>query len=155
MEAGGSLPPVNRVLLDTNVLVYAEDTADVRRQPIARRLLEELGDDGIVVSAQVLSEFGHVLIRPRRFGRDPQVVHALVEEMMVAWEVLPLHGGIVLAALEAHHRWHMPYYDAQIWAAAALNAIPVVLSEDFRDGSTFGGVTFMNPFAEGFDVSAL
>jgi len=32
---------------------------------------------------------------------------------------------------------------------------PYVLSEDFSDGRTIDGVTFVNPFAEGFDLEAL
>jgi len=39
------------------------------------------------------------------------------------------------------------YWDAQIWAAAKLNQVPVIFSEDFASGSTVEGVTFVNPFA--------
>lgn len=42
-----------------------------------------------------------------------------------------------------------------IWAAARLNQIPVVLSEDFASGSTVEGVTFVDPFAEGFRLDSL
>jgi predicted nucleic acid-binding protein len=35
-------------------------------------------------------------------------------------------------------RDHKPFnYDAQVWATACLNQVPVVFSEDFRDGSIF------------------
>jgi len=44
----------------------------------------------------------------------------------------------------------LAYYDAQIWAAARLNQIPVVFSEDFNSGSTLEGVQFVNPFASDF-----
>jgi predicted nucleic acid-binding protein len=49
----------------------------------------------------------------------------------------------------------MSYYDAQIWACARVNRIPLVLSEDFADGTVVEGVRFANPFAEGFDLDAL
>ena len=39
-----------------------------------------------------------------------------------------------------------PYYDAQIWETARLNQVPVVFSEDLRDGTTVEGVNFVNPF---------
>jgi predicted nucleic acid-binding protein len=41
-------------------------------------------------------------------------------------------------------------YDAQIWATARLNQVPVVFSEDFRDGTTLEGVRFVNPFSSEF-----
>lgn len=50
---------------------------------------------------------------------------------------------------------HLAYYDAQIWACARLNHIPVVLSEDFQDGQTLEGVRFVDPFAEDFVVERL
>ncbi|MDO9130460.1 MAG: hypothetical protein Q7U34_11395 [Anaerolineales bacterium] len=39
-------------------------------------------------------------------------------------------------------------------AAALLNQIPVVFSEDFQDGQTLEGVRFANPFAGTFDAEA-
>ncbi len=39
-------------------------------------------------------------------------------------------------------------------AAARLNQIPIVFSEDFQDGQTLEDVRFVNPFAGMFDVEA-
>lgn len=49
----------------------------------------------------------------------------------------------------------MSYYDAQVWAAAKLNQVPVVLSEDFPSGATVEGVTFLDPLAASFDLAEL
>ena len=49
---------------------------------------------------------------------------------------------------------HISYYDAQIWACAFLNQIPVIFSEDFSDGQTLEGVRFVDPFAETFELEA-
>jgi len=46
------------------------------------------------------------------------------------------------------------YYDAQSWAAARLNQIPAIFSEDFISGSTLEGVQFAHPFATGFVLEA-
>ena len=46
----------------------------------------------------------------------------------------------------------LAYYDAQIWAAARLNQVQIVLSEDFQDGQTLEGVRFANPFGESFVI---
>jgi predicted nucleic acid-binding protein len=47
----------------------------------------------------------------------------------------------------------LAYLDAQIWASAQLNQIPVIFSEDFQDGQILEGVRFVNPFKKGFDVA--
>jgi predicted nucleic acid-binding protein len=48
----------------------------------------------------------------------------------------------------------MSYWDAQIWATARLNQVPVVFSEDFNTGSLIEGVRFINPLANEFDTDA-
>ena len=38
------------------------------------------------------------------------------------------------------------FWDAQLWAAARLHQIPLLLTEDFQDGAVLEGVRFTNPF---------
>jgi len=48
----------------------------------------------------------------------------------------------------------LSYYDAQIWAAARLNQVLVIFSEDFNSGSVLDGVRFVNPLVTDFDLDA-
>ena len=48
----------------------------------------------------------------------------------------------------------LSYYDAQIWAVARLNQVPVIFSEDFNSNSVLDGVRFVNPFSAEFDLTA-
>lgn len=48
----------------------------------------------------------------------------------------------------------LSFWDALIWATAKLNQIPVILSEDFRSGTSLEGVRFINPLSADFDVNA-
>ncbi len=122
---------------------------------MARALLRRLGRARFVVSAQVLSEFASVLVHPRKQAAPASVAIARVTRLARSARIIPLGTAVVITALEAVDRWGMPFYDAQIWAAAALNGIPVVLSEDFPSGATLGGVRFINPFEPGFDLESL
>jgi predicted nucleic acid-binding protein len=47
----------------------------------------------------------------------------------------------------------LSFWDAQIWAAARLHRIPVVLSEDFNPGAVIEGVRFVDPFGEDFELA--
>jgi predicted nucleic acid-binding protein len=49
---------------------------------------------------------------------------------------------------------HLSYYDAQVWAAARLNQVGVVFSEDFAEGSSLEGVRIVNPFAAEYALEA-
>jgi predicted nucleic acid-binding protein len=46
----------------------------------------------------------------------------------------------------------MAYWDAQIWASAKMNQVPVVFSEDFGEGVIIEGVRFVNPFSSNFNI---
>jgi predicted nucleic acid-binding protein len=75
-----------------------------------------------------------------------QAVRSL-ERHMRTWQVVDVTGFIVLEAARGVRDHAMSLWDAQVWATAKLNQIPVVLSEDFASGSVIEGVLFENPFA--------
>lgn len=60
---------------------------------------------------------------------------------------------IILEAARGVRAHRFSYWDAQIWATAKLNQIPVVLSEDFSDGQSTEGIRFTNPFSPKFQLS--
>lgn len=142
------------VLVDTNVLVYATDDADPVRHATALGILAFLGVDRTVVSAQVLAEYASVLTHPRKRARPAILVAQDVARLAATCRVLPLDAEVVIGALKARERWQLEYYDAQIWAAAAIYGIGTVLSEDFAP-CTLGGVRFMDPFVPGFAPAGL
>jgi predicted nucleic acid-binding protein len=146
---------MSAVFVDTNVLVYAQDRADAAKNAVAVDLLQALGRRRAFVSTQVLSEFASVLTHGRKLARSAALAAADVLDASRAFAVLQVEAETILSALEAQERWGLSYWDAQIWAAAALADVPVVVSEDFADGLELGGVRFADPFAEGFDLDAL
>jgi predicted nucleic acid-binding protein len=66
------------------------------------------------------------------------------------WPIFDLTSLIVLEAGRGMRHHNLPYYDAQIWAAARLNQVTTILSEDFADRQVLEGVRFVTPCAEGF-----
>ncbi len=143
-------------LLDSNVLVYAADEQDPQRMEQANKLLQRLiSRRQAVVSAQVLAEFANVSLRRSRSGTSVDAVYRQTEFYARTLVVLPLTPAVVLEAVRGVRDFHLAYYDAQIWAAARLNQVPCVLSEDFNTGATLDGVTFLDPFAPGFDLHRL
>jgi predicted nucleic acid-binding protein len=143
-----------KVLVDTNVLVYAYDFSDPVKQEQAFEVLDELAQSGRgVLSAQVLAEFVVAVTRKIEQPLDLKAVQKSVENYLSSWTVFDITSFVVLEAVRGVREHRFSYWDAQIWATARLNQIPVVLSEDFASGSTVEGVTFLNPFAAGFDLA--
>ena len=59
-------------------------------------------------------------------------------------------GMTVLEAARGVRDHQFNFWDAQIWATARLNQIPLVFSDDFSVGAVIEGVKFVNPFVEDF-----
>lgn len=145
-----------RAVVDTNVLVYTQDADDPTRHEQAIRVLDGLVErDAAVVTAQVLAEYFVTVTRRFSDRLDVDLAAEQVERLADSMPVLDTNLAVVLEALRGVVRYRMSYYDAQIWAAARLNGITVVLTEDFQDGSEIEGVRFVDPFAAGFDSGAL
>jgi len=145
-----------RYLLDTNILVYAVDRNESDKRHEASALLRQVGaSGGAMLPAQTLAEFANVSLRHLQPPLSPDDVYRIIEQFEQVFRVLPLTPAIVLEAVRGVRDHRLGYYDSQIWAAARLNQVPYVLSEDFNTGATLDGVTFLNPFAKEFDVSNL
>ena len=143
------------ILVDTNVLVYFYDQNSPEKQERASLVLNQLRQAGVGrLSAQTLAEFVNAGMRKL----DPPLTAAQAYEQLsvfaAAWPVLDLTPQIVMEAARGVRDHRLSYYDSQVWAAARLNQIPVIFSEDFQDGQILEGVRFVDPFAATFDVAA-
>ncbi|MBM4334164.1 MAG: PIN domain-containing protein [Deltaproteobacteria bacterium] len=142
------MPPI---LIDTNLLVYLYDQNQPGKQAQSHRVLEqlELTHSGRL-SVQALAEFFSVATRKL----SPSLTAAEALEQMNLftrlWPVFELTPMIVMEAGRGVRDHRISYYDAQVWAIARLNQVPVVFSEDFGDGSILEGVRFVNPFSPEF-----
>ncbi len=105
-----------------------------------------------LLSVQCLAEFVNVVISKWRLSLDEAIFQ--VENWQHAFQTLNLTPQIVLEAARGVRDHGLSYYDAQIWATARLNQIPVVFSEDFQDGQTLEGVRFVNPFTAEFELES-
>jgi predicted nucleic acid-binding protein len=143
------------VFVDTNVLVYAADSSEPQKHQRAVDVLGELDPLRTFLSAQVLAEYANVLARGGLGETRSGSTLEEVRRFSSVWHVLPVEAETVIAALEAKRRFGLAYYDAQIWAAAVLGGAQVVLSEDFQPGSSLGGVRFVDPFADDFDITRI
>jgi predicted nucleic acid-binding protein len=139
------------ILIDTNILVYAHDRGEYQKQQQAIKVLEQLVlTRSGRLSVQCLAEFFHVV----RKGANPKLTLSeavqQVEYLARVWPVFDLTLPVILESVRGVRDHQLSYWDAQLWAIARLNQVPVLFSEDFRDGVVLEGVRFVNPFAPQF-----
>ena len=141
-------------LVDTNIFIYAYIGDDLSKSLRSRRLLNELvANRAGCVSTRVLNE---LFSRLTRGVQDPASIAYFADTIRAVtlnWQVHDTTKETVLEAINGVRRYQLSFWDSLIWAAAKLNNVPYVLSEDFTHGQTLDGVTFLNPLREDFALA--
>jgi predicted nucleic acid-binding protein len=144
------------ILLDTNVLVYAVDPRDVAKQDRALYVLDRLISRGqAVLSAQCLSELFVVATRRLAEPLSPADALTQVERLSRACRVVDVSAAVVMEGCRGVRDHHLSLWDALIWAAARLNQVSYVLTEDAEHGRFLEGVRFLDPFRPDAHLDAL
>ena len=135
-----------RNFLDTNVLVYTDDTSEPRKQRQALELYRLWHTRGhAVVSTQVLQEY--FVVSTRKLGVDPAIARRKVE-LFATMDVVILQVDNVLAATDLTRLHRLSFWDALIVRTALVANCSVLYSEDLQPGFRLNGLRIKNPFAE-------
>jgi predicted nucleic acid-binding protein len=131
--------------LDTNVLVYAYETADPRKQRIAQQIMKGAVAGDMVLSSQVAAELASTLLHKLSPRMSPVAVGKILDAL-ASIRLVQVDLGMVRRAVEAHAAYGLHFYDGMIVAAAARAGCERIWSEDLNPGQKYFGVTVANPF---------
>lgn len=135
----------DRYFVDTNILMYAHDTAAGAKHQRARALVEDLWRTRSgVVSTQVLQELCVNLRRKAGRPLDRKTTRDIVSDYL-AWDVVVNTGEGILEALELEERYRISFWDALIVRAAEAAGAAVLYSEDLSHEQVYGQVRVVNP----------
>lgn len=136
------------VFVDTNVLVYARDRAQRRKQPRAEQWLTRLWDTACGrLSTQVLSEYWVTVTRKLKPGMAEDDAWLDVRDWL-SWDPVSVDARLIVEGHAACERWGVSWWDGLIIAAARTAQCQYLLSEDFQAGQEFGGTKVISPFAD-------
>jgi predicted nucleic acid-binding protein len=145
-------------LLDTNILVYRIDPNEPVKRAIATELVYRGAlDNQLVLSHQTLMEFMAAAIKPRKALSNQALMTVEdacleVEFLMRQFPVLYPDVDTLELAMTGMTRYCLSWWDAHLWAYAAVHGIPEILSEDFQHGRHYGAVRVLNPFLAAEDA---
>jgi len=131
--------------LDTNVLVYAYDPSEARKQGIAQTLVKRAVAGEIVSSTQVLAEFATTLLYKVLPSARPEDVITILDTLSPI-RLIATDGGLIRRAIEASATYKIHFWDCLIVAAAERAGCERLWSEDLNAGEEYLGVTVANPF---------
>lgn len=131
--------------LDTNIIVYANDSRDQRKQALALDIVSQHLVDGTgVISSQVLQEYASVAVSKLH---QPLAVVTHQLHLLESFLVVLVGPAMVRRALEIHQLYQISFWDAQILAAAESAGCERILSEDLNAGQFYVGLRCSDPFS--------
>jgi predicted nucleic acid-binding protein len=131
--------------LDSNILVYAYDASNPKKQTVAQALVERAVAGEALASTQVLAEFAATLLHKLSPPADPEAVTTILDALGPVKLIAP-DAGMVRRAVEAHSAYGVHFYDGMILAAAERAGCERIWSEDLNPAQKYFGVTVTNPF---------
>lgn len=142
------------VAFDTNLLVYAFDTAEGVRQELAYELMEDVlsGKIRLCLTTQIISEFFvNVTAEKKRAAVENPLSVFQAEETIKDILSLPnvslaeFGFNTILAALALKKVTNSSYWDCLIAATMKENGITTIYTED-KQFRNIEGITVINPF---------
>lgn len=131
--------------LDTNILAYAYDDGEPRKQRIARQYVEKAVVGEFVISVQVLAELTTTLLHKFSLAVSPDKM-ILILDALSPIRVVPTDKDLVRRAVAAHSQYGVHFYDGMILAAAERAGSRRIWSEDLNPGQKYFNVAVENPF---------
>jgi predicted nucleic acid-binding protein len=134
----------DRVFVDTNIFVYADDRSARTKRVRARTVLSELiRAKRVVVSTQVMQEYFAAAIK--KLGLSPGRARIRVERLN-RLDVVLIRPELILGAIDLCRLHALSFWDALVVRSASAAGCGRLLSEDLQDGQTIDGVRIENPF---------
>jgi len=135
-----------KVFVDTNVLVYCRDAADLDKQARARAWMAGLWERRTGrLGFQVLQEF-YVTVTAKLAPGLPREQARLDVQNLLAWKPIAVDGRLMEEAWRLQDRFRLPWWDSLIVAAAQVSDCRYLLSEDFQEDMEMGDLRVVDPF---------
>ena len=134
-----------RFTLDTNILVYAADSAAGDRHEQAYELILRAARRDCILTVQALAEFYSVVTRKGLAGQSE--ADAQVRDWRSLFPVIAADSEALVQAIDLSRRRRLSFWDAMLITAAAAAGCRYVLSENMHGGGRFAGVLVLSPFA--------
>lgn len=129
--------------VDTNILVYACDKSDPRRQTVALDLLR--GSSDCVLLWQVACEFIAASRKLERDGFTAKEAWLRLESFLKMMPLIVPTSRVLEKARELHQERKCSFWDAVLFAACLDAGVSRIYSEDLP-GSGISGLEIVNPF---------
>jgi predicted nucleic acid-binding protein len=137
------------VFVDTNVLIYYLDEANLKNFEASRLWLAELWKSRQGrISFQVLQEFYSTATR--KWPALSKEVRAEIRDLL-DWRPVAIDAEILEVGWKVQERYQLSFWDSLIVAAAKAASCRYLLTEDLQADQDLDGLVIVNPFGRAPD----
>ena len=130
--------------IDTNILLYAHDPRDVRKQKIATEIIQSISNG--VLLWQVANEYLSASRKLEPFGFNRSDVFKDISDFKKIWITILPSWNIIEQTESLLNRFSLSFWDAMIISASLEGKILRLYSEDFDSYKNIDGLEIINPF---------
>ena len=131
-----------KVMIDSNVWIYAFMKGDDGRIATATALIEKL--DSIVLSTQIVNEVCNVLLRKHKASNT--TISAYIDYFYEEFQDSVLDEGVLRLASKLRNNHSFSFWDSLIVASAIENNCAILYSEDMQHDLLIQNTRIVNPF---------
>jgi predicted nucleic acid-binding protein len=135
---------VDRLTLDTNILIYAIDRDSKDKHERAASIVDQAIHLDCVLTLQALCELYAAATRKKYATHDE--VSSFIKELMVVFPIIESSKKTLLSSLKVMESHSLSFWDSMLWATAKEHSCSLIISEDFQNDFTLSGVKIRNPF---------
>lgn len=141
---------MKRCFIDSNIVVYANDTRAGSRQLRSIETISACMRAGNgFISIQVLQEYANTALK--KLGQQTAVIMRQLK-LLEALSIVTPSPGSVRRTVELFQSYHISFWDAGIIAAAEQADCEVIFSEDLYIGQYYARIIVLNPLEDTFDL---
>lgn len=130
--------------IDTNIIVYANDTADIAKQKVAISFItDSIKNKNGVISLQVLQEYANIALN--KLNQEPNIVIRQIK-ILEMLDIVEPDLEHIKRAVEIKSAYKTSFLDAGIIAAAEKAGCDMIISEDFSSNQFYAGLKAVNLF---------
>ena len=130
-----------KIFLDTNILVYLFDAANLEKQKKCREILAN-SSHTFVISTQVLQEF--FVVVTKKLGISPILAKEIIKSFD-AFEVATVDQEVILQAIDTSQVSQISFWDALSVSSAQRLSCDQLWTEDLQNGQKISGLEIVNP----------
>jgi len=137
---------IDKIFVDSNVLVYCRDLAVPRKQKAALEWMTHLWKSQRGrISVQVLNEFYVTVTMKLKPGMTKKDAREEIRDLL-SWQPLGLDPAVLVLSWDVQDQYSLSFWDSLIVASAELQDCKYILSEDLNHGQELFGTKVVSPF---------